>query len=296
MLYFYITLTNNHKGERAMKDSKKKSGNKVWTADHLPNGKTEGYLKEHKEWPRLENRLGQPRIKQHYYTAEVLEWIKQTYSDQPDNFSYLEAGCGHGNDLRELKKTLGGRGNFLGINLSRAEISRGLKFYRQEDREDSVEAIKMFGLGNLHNLHKILTWDEIKKSFSRPKNIGDEEFDLVYMEAVLHALGYGHGTYRSKKESAQHYLGELSRVCKTGGKFLGRITAFAGISQSEQFTTLRTSDNWRFIPESDEFIAMLRKAGFDNIKRVIRPHEKSEVDLNKKNMIKISFLAEKIGN
>lgn len=151
----------------------------VQQPDCLPDGTAdERYLREDKEWPTLENRLGQPRILQHYYISEVLDWIRR--KESPDDFFYLDAGCGHGNDLRVLRRTLDDRGHFLGINLSRAEIIRGLEFYGQRDGENADEYIKFFGLGNLHNLHQIFVWDEEKEDFSCPKIIENGEVDLIY--------------------------------------------------------------------------------------------------------------------
>lgn len=272
---------------------KQKACERVQESDYLPSGVTdERYLKEDKEWPTLEDRLGQPRILQHCYIPEVWDWIRQ--KGGPDDFCYLDAGCGHGNDLRSFRRLLDGRGYFLGVDLSRAEIMRGLEFYGQRDGENAAEYIKLFGLGNLHDLHKILTWDEKKRDFNYPKSIKDREIDLVYMEAVLQASGYGYGTYQEKKESAQLTLNELFRVCKTGGKFLGRTMAFTtAISKEQQFKVMREYDRWQFIPEIDELMIMFKEAGFGNIKSTIRPHEKAATDLSRKDIVKISFLAEK---
>ncbi len=262
-------------------------------SDYLPDGISDGrYLRKDSEWPNLENRLGQPRILQHYYFPEVLDWIKK--QDDADDFFYFEAGCGHGNDLRALKKTLNGRGRFLGVDVSRAEIMRGLDFYKQRDSENTREAAKSFAVGDFHDLHKVLAWDEKDQDFSYLYEINDSTFDLLYMEAVLQACGYGYKTYADKKESASRFLSELSRVCKKGGKFLGRITAFMPfVSRERQFNLLRAANNWRFIPELDEFIVMLRRAGFDNINRSVRPYEKVNLNSGRENIIKISFLAQK---
>ena len=75
--------------------------------DWLPDGLDEkDYLKKDKEWPSLEKRLGNPRILQHIYLPEVLAWVQKEFKDNPDDFSYFEAGCGHGNDLRAIRKEL----------------------------------------------------------------------------------------------------------------------------------------------------------------------------------------------
>lgn len=276
-----------------MEKDKPNACGQVQRSDYLPDGiNDERYLKEDKEWPTLEDRLGQPRISKHYFIYEVLDWIKQ--KENPDDFFYLDAGCGHGNDLRDLRKTLNCRGHFLGIDLSRAEIMRGLEFYGQKYGQNAAEYIKLFGLGNLHNLHQIFTWDEKKENFSSPKSIRDNEVDLIYMEAVLQASGYGYNTYQEKKESAQLTLNELSRVCKAEGKFLGRTMVFThAISKEQQFDVLREYGNWQFIPELGELRAMLKEAGFNNIKSIIHPHEKAATNLSRKDVVKVSFLAQK---
>jgi len=260
-------------------------------SDQLPDGANQIYLKENEEWPTLINRLGKPRLPLHHHLPDVLEWIKK--KNDLNNFSFLDAGCGHGNDLRAIKRIVG-NGHFFGVNISRAEIVRGLDFYKQNDNEDTDEAIKMFGLGNLHNLKQIFVWDEEEKSFSCPRSLEDGEFNLIYLEAVLHAAGYGYKTYVEKKESAQKSLNELYRVLKPGGKFFGRASAFTTtISREQQFEILRTNNSWHFVPDCDELLAMLTIAGFCSIKRVIRQDEKAKTDSKKENVVKVSFLAEK---
>jgi SAM-dependent methyltransferase len=262
------------------------------TNSQLPNGlNDQRYLKENEEWPGIEDRLGQPRILQHHFFPDALAWIRQ--EKNLTDFHYLDAGCGHGNDLRAIKKELNGEGHFLGISLSRAEIVHGLEFYQERNQEDPKESLSMFGIGNLHNLHEIKVFDEKTSDFSAPESLNDETFDLIFMEAVLHASGYGHDTYEKKKESAQQILSELCRVCKKDGKLLGRIMAFSPvIPKEEQFKLLRSNNNWLFVPGLDEVIAMLTIAGFDYIQRSIRPHEKAAMP-GKENLVKVSFLAEK---
>lgn len=172
--------------------------------DWLPDGvDKEHYLKKDKEWPGLEGRLGEPRILKHIYFLEVFNWIQEKYKDNPDDFFYFEAGCGHGNDLRAIKEKLGRRGHFLGADMSKAEIMHGMQFYRQH--ENTVESRKLFAQGDLRNLRYINIWDEEKGDFSQLTVIKDGEFDLIYMESVLHGLGYGKKTYREKKDQPNSY-------------------------------------------------------------------------------------------
>ncbi|MDZ7798248.1 MAG: class I SAM-dependent methyltransferase [Patescibacteria group bacterium] len=258
--------------------------------DWLPGGtEQEQYLKEHKEWRGLEKRLGQPRILNNVYFPEILAWIQEEFKDNPDAFSYFEAGCGHGNDFRTIRKELKARGRYLGVDMSKAEIIHGMKFYK-----DAEEARKLFAQGDLRNLRHVNIWDRGKRDFSQPVEIKDGEFDLIYMEAVLHGLGYSKKTFQEKKESAQQMLNELYRICKAGGKFFGRASIFGStITKEKQFELLRKTNNWRFIPEAEEFKEILKKAGFTNIKGALTPHEKAKEDPNKKDILRFSFLAEK---
>lgn len=262
--------------------------------DWLPDGTDDKkhILKEDTEWHGLERRLGQPRILKHIYFPEVLDWIQQKYKNNPDDFSYFEAGCGHGNDLRAIRKELDGRGHFLGVDISRAEIMHGLEFYQQQ--ENTEESRKLFAQGDLRNLKHINIWDNEKGDFSQSAEIKDKEFDYIYMEAVLHGLGHSKKTYQEKRENAQKMLNELARICKKGGKFLGRASVFGpGITKEQQFDLMRKTNNWRFIPEAKELEEMLKQAEFTNIKITLNPHERAETDPNKKNIQRFSFLAEK---
>jgi len=271
---------------------KDKPNHNINTMPILPDGKNDlRYLNENEEWPNLVNRLGKPRITGHHFYLEVLDWIRQ--KNNPDSFSYLDAGCGHGNDLRALRAELGGHGKFIGVDISKAEIMRGLDYYREQEKFE--EAVQMFCLGSLKNLESVKVWDGQKKDFAKIGMITNETVDLVYMEAVLQASGYGHKAYAEKRESALQTLRELARVCKKRGKFIGRVSAFIpGVSKEKQFEILNTTGRWHFIPDADELIMLLRVAGFDNIQRSIRPHEDADKDLGKKDTVKVSFLAEKI--
>lgn len=262
--------------------------------DWLPDGTDKGeYLKEDKEWPRLEDRLGQPRILEHVYFSKVFDWIQKKYKDNLDGFSYFEAGCGHGNDLRAMRKELGGKGRFLGVDMSKAEIRHGLEFYRQKENEDIKETKKLFAQGNLCDLKRLNVWDKAKEDFSQPTEIKDGEFALIYTEAVLHGLGYGKKTFQEKKEAAQQMLDELHRIGKTGGKFFGRANVFSpSIIKKQQFELLRKENDWHFIPKVEEFEEMLRQAGFINIKKTLAPHKKAKTHPNKKDVLLFSFLAE----
>jgi len=258
------------------------------TADWLPDGtdKTD-YVKPDKEWTRLERRIGQPRILDHVYFPKVQRWIETNFI--PDNLKYFEAGCGHGNDLRAIKNALGGHGHFLGVDMSLAEIQRGLEYYREQD---DPEAKQMFAQGDLRNLHEVQVWDEASGNFSKPFNIPDDEFDLVYFEAVMHGLGYGSATYHEKKDSAQQMLGELFRIVKPDGKLFGRASTFTdAIDMEARLKLLRDTDNWRFMPSASEFEEMLAQAGFKNIEKTLAPHPRADSDVNKKDVLKFSFLA-----
>lgn len=294
MLYFFVTLTICLTKIGDQKMEKKNLGTQVQLSEQLPDGLSDGrYLKSEEEWPNLRKRLGVPRIFQHIYFPRVLQSLEKMRNS--DDFFYFDAGCGHGNDLRAIRRLLRGRGHFLGVTMSLAEISQGLSFYHQRDEEDTEKARQFFGQGDLHNLRQVMAWNEEEKNFSYPKGIENDEMDLIYMEAVLQASGYGHKTYQEKKDSAQQILNELFRICKPSGKFFGRVSAFHPIvCQERRFAILRKYDTWRFIPGFDEFSFMLKTAGFTVIERTIDPHEKAAIDPSKEDMIKISFLAEKI--
>lgn len=262
--------------------------------DWLPGKKEGHYLKEDKEWPGLEERIGEPRILNNVYFPEVSDWIKKEYENNPNVFFYFEAGCGHGNDLRAIRKELGKRGRFLGVDISKAEIMHGMEFYQQRDNEKIEESRRLFAQGDLRDLKHIYIWDSEKEDFSQSAEIKDGEFDLIYMEAVLHGLGHAKKTHQEKKESAQQMLNELYRICKTGGRFFGRANTFGpAIAKEQQLELLRRTNNWHFIPESGEFEKMLKQAGFTDIKKMITPHEKAGKDQSKKGILRFSFLGKK---
>ena len=261
-------------------------------ADWLPVGTDNQYVQRDREWPTLEKRLGQPRILNNVYFPEVLDWINKKYGSNSDDFSYFEAGCGHGNDLRAIRNKLKGKGLFLGVDMSEAEINRGLDFYKQQ--ETLQEGRKLFAQGDLRDLSKVNIWSDENGDFSKSVEIKNGEFDLVYFEAVLHGLGYGGKTYQEKKELAQRMFNELFRICKVGGKIFGRANAFTpDLTQEQRFEFLRKINEWHFSPDPNELKDMLKKAGFENIKTDIKPHEKSEEDAKRKDFLKVSFLAEK---
>jgi len=262
--------------------------------DRLPDGMDkEDYLRKDKEWRNLDKRLGQPRILNNVYFPEVLNWIQKKYKNNPDDLSYFEAGCGHGNDLRAIRNKLGGQGRFLGVDMSTAEIRRGLEFYRPQ--EDTAEAKRLFAQGDLRDLKHIYTWDKEKGEFSQPVEIKDGEFALIYTEAVLHGLGHGKKTYQEKKESAQQMLNELFRICQAGGKFFGRATTFdQTLTKEQQHELMRQADDWRFIPEAQEFKEMLEQARFKNIKIDLKKNEMAKKRPHRKDTLRFSFLAEKL--
>ena len=258
----------------------------------LPSGLGEkGYLQRDEEWPRLKNRLGKQRILDHALFQNVMAWYREKFAKNPDDFNFFEAGCGHGNDLRAFRAKLFGKGNFLGVDFSEAEIIRGIKFYG----ETMEEAQKVFVQGDLFDLKNLLSWDQSEEKFSLLLSIDECMADLIYMEAVLHAFGYGFHDYSIKKYSAQIYLDEVSRICKNDGRFFGRVNVFGpGICKDEQFELLRRTENWRFMPEAEEFIEMLESAGFKLLaKPEIFPHEKAASHPDRKHVCKLSFLAGK---
>ncbi|MBU0612412.1 class I SAM-dependent methyltransferase [Patescibacteria group bacterium] len=261
--------------------------------DWLPDGTEQtDYLKKEKEWVGLDRRLGNPRILDHPYFWEVIDWVQKEHGDNPDELSYFEAGVGHGNDFRAIRNKLDGKGRFLGVDMSEAEIFRGLDFYQEQ--EDTGEARKQFAQGDLTDLRHVNVWNAEQEDYSEPAEIEDGEFDLAYMEAVLHGLGYGRGTYQEKKEAAQQVLNELNRICKEGAKFFGRTSTFdESLTKEQQMELLRDTDNWRFVPGFQEFEEMLKEAGFKDIKVKLAPHPRAETDPNKKNILKLSFLAHK---
>ncbi len=264
-------------------------------ADWLPDGSEQtAYIKRSQEWPNLEKRLGQPRILDHVYCQEIISWIKEKFKDQPQAFSFFEACSGHGNDLRAFRNKLGQIGRFLGIDISQAEIERGLKFYHERDGEVPEEAAKLFAQGDLLDLKHLNAWDEEKKDFSRPLEIKDEEFDLAYMEANLHAFGYGKKTFQEKRQTGQLYFNEICRILKPGGKLFGRANTFnSTLPKDEQLEQLRQTNEWRFFPDDKELLAMIKQAGFTKIKTLIAKHEKANIKPTRKDFLNISFLAEK---
>lgn len=261
--------------------------------DWLPDGRdTVAYLKEDEEWPKLERRLGKPRILDNFYFPEVMAWIKKNFSNY-DNFSYFEAGCGNGNDLRAIRKELGGRGHFLGVDMSRAEIKSGLKYYQEQENEDIDEARELFAQGNLRDLKDIKFYNGETNDYDRIGAINDGEFSVIYINAVLQGLGYGEKTYREKKAAAQEMLNELARICQPDGKFFGKISVFApDIAKEQQFELFRQTSNWRFMPDAEEFKKMLQNAGFSHIKMNIASHE-ATADHHHLHRDRLSFLAEK---
>lgn len=259
-------------------------------ADWLPSGieQTE-FLKKDREWQGIEDRIGQPRITQNVYYPEVIQWIQATYHDNPDLFSYFEAGCGHGNDLRAIRRELGARGHFLGVDMSQAEILHGLEHYH-----DAADTRELFAQGDLRDLRQINVWNPTTHDYSQPRQLRDGEFDLIYFEAVLHGLGYGQKTYHDKKAAAQQMLSELSRLCKPGGTFFGRANAFGpGLTHEQQLQLMRSLNDWRFIPPADELETMLRDAGFTNLKTSATIHEKASEEQKRENVVRFSFMAKR---
>jgi len=264
-------------------------------ADHLPDGLSQTqYMQFDQEWPDLEKHLGQPRIISHVYYQKVMDWIGAKYQGNPDEFAFLDAGCGHGNDLRAIRRELNYRGRFLGVDLSLVEIIHGLGFYEHQDNDETEAARKLFALGNLRDLRFVKTWYDLRRSFSRPLKLNQGEFDAVYMEDVLQAAGHGSQSYRRKKIAAQQYLDSLFRICRAGGRFFGRVTVFnARFAGETEFNALRRYHNWRFIPGLTEFLRMMKKAGFNNIDTTAHVTDKMAKNPRKRGLVKVSFLAQK---
>lgn len=295
-----------------MKESKKQIYHHIEKPkDWLPDGTTgeeSHYVSVDNEWTSLEKRIGLQRIKEHPNFMEIIAWVKNKYKENPEDFYFFEAGCGHGNDFRAMKEEIErelkiniNEEHFLGVDISGKEIKRGLEYYKEKKDENTEQARKLFAQGNLCDLNHINKWDNEKEDFSQEMSIKDKQFDLLYMEAVLHGLGHGKKTYQEKKEAAQLLFNELYRICKEGGRFFGRVNTFDSdvISKDEQFTLMREADNWRFIPGKEEFEEMLQKAGFKLQKKDLKSNEikhYAATDQNnqvKQNVLKYSFLAEK---
>ncbi|MFA5023980.1 MAG: class I SAM-dependent methyltransferase [Patescibacteria group bacterium] len=261
--------------------------------DWLPDGtEASAYVNSDDEWPRLIDRLGNPRIVEHHFLAKILSWIQETYGNEPSGLSYLEVGCGHGNDLRAIKEKLRA-GRFLGVDISMPEILRGLDYYGKEKNESRNAAVRLFAQGDIRNLKDLRFWNELTTNFSRPGGIKDREFNLLYLEAVLHGLGHKAKTYTEKKASAQRLLDELFRVCSPGGKFFGRANCFSGINPLARLDVLRQYNNWQFIADTEELKQMFQRAGFRLLEIYQVPHKKALTDPAKKDMVEVSFWAEK---
>lgn len=253
--------------------------------DRLPDGADQvKYMNANYEWPGLVDHLGEPRIFAHPYFREAMAWRTLEFIDREDSFSFLDAGCGHGNDLRALRTRLGAKGRFLGVDMSIATLQAGLDFYEMHENENRQEAQKLFAVGNLRDLRQVYTLNDMSL---KPLKLEDPSFDLVYFEAMLQASGHGYGTYRQKKEAAQKTLNELARVTKPGGKLLGRVTVFLSyLSKEERFQILREESNWRFIPNGEELFIMLEEAGFESPKGHISDPEHGKYR-------KLAFLVER---
>lgn len=260
--------------------------------DKLPDGTAEyQYMNANYEWPGLSGRLGEPRIFAHPYFIEAMAWVQLACIGNEGSFSFLDAGCGHGNDVRALRTRIVGNVTFLGVDLSVATLQAGLDYYENHENENRLEAQKLFAVGNLRDLRRVYTLEGMSL---KPLKIEDASFDLVYFEAMLQASGHGYGTYRQKKEAAQKILNELARVTKPGGKLLGRVTVFASsLSKEQRFDVLRQEGNWRFIPGGEEFLSMLEEAGFKNSNGRLSSPYKLGTETAHKEYLRFPFLAER---
>jgi len=85
----------------------------------------------------------------------------------------------------------------------------------------------------------------------------------------------------------------MFRISKNGGKFFGRANTFSSkLTKQQQIDILREYNEWRFIPDEDEFISMFKQAGFSNIIKSVSLHEHASVKPNRKFVLKFSFLVE----
>lgn len=231
-------------------------------------GKRSGFLERHNEWPGLENRLGAPRIDRHIYFPEFKR-IVESHELSPDEMSFLEAGVGHGNDIRVVKQLLDQNGykdsRILGIDYSEAEIKTGLNYYR-----DNQQSNVLFAQGDLRDLHHINKWGNEARSYCQEGAIKDGEFRFIYLEAILHAMGIVSNKYEDKKQAAQDVLKELHRVCMKGGIFFGRLNAY---ENGRRVELVNKFDEWRFIPEIDELNQIMQEVGFNIIQEQIKPRK-----------------------
>lgn len=268
-------------------------------SNSLPNGHGQvGYLERHGHWPGLERRMGlEKKILKNPYLPQILAWVQKEFCKDPRGISYFEAGCGYGNDIRAFMGVLGEmaeRSRFLGVDMSEAEIKRGLEYYHREAGEDLTKGRELFAQGDMRDLKNLNTWNDEAGDFSKPLEIEDGEFDLIFFETMLHGLGHGFGTYHEKMESSQKMLDELFRICKSGGRIFGQASTFdTDISRKQQFDVLRRTKDWRFIPKTEELWEMFKKAGFKNIRMSLVPHERGVTEPDKKYIRRSYFSAEK---
>ena len=265
--------------------------------DELPNGLGEtSYLNVDEEWLGLSERLGRPKICKNVFYPAVHSWIAENFSADPDKFSYFEAGCGHGNDLRAFRSNLATKGRYLGVDMSVAEINHGLEYYHEESGEDTNVARNWFVQGDLRDLKQVNAWDSANESFTKPIALNDNEFDVVYFASVLHGLGYGQSTFHEKQAAAQQMLNELTRISKPGGRLFGLANVFgSGISQDEQIDYMRATNNWRFNPSVELVREMIQQAGHRIINDDVRTDRVLKEKADRKDLYRYSFLAEKIG-
>jgi len=260
--------------------------------DELPSGlHQEKYPSENLA---AQHELGRPQLAEHYAYQEIINWAKDQCRKNPGAFSFLDAGCRYGDNLRAFRKQLAQPGHFLGVDSRDEAVKRGLVYYRIRDNDDAAAASQSFALGDLSHLKQIEVWQDEKTGFSQTRQLADNEFDLVYLESMLQLTGYGLHAYGIKKAAAQQVLNEMFRVCKPGAKIFGRVICFAySLAPEERLDILRSEKDWRFIPGIAEFADMLKDAGFKDIDASSSPYPPAAayIDPGKKNLVQLSFVA-----
>ena len=232
-------------------------------SDQLKRDGFYSYGKAEKVWPGLERRLGEPRITDHPFYKEVTQQIEQgKFGPNP---AYFELGAGNGNDLRVVRQFLDSHGfqeaTTLGIDLSWKEIEVGLDFYHKKNGEDTKAAKSWFAQGDFDQLPRINRWNPSTNHFDQPDELLNDSFDIVYVEAVLHALGYAGSddarlTDEEKTTRAAKLMNHVFDLAKPGAVFFGRINARKDASIKPRVLPTGEED-WRYNPTFAECETLL---------------------------------------